>query len=84
MADTSATTTELGRLLALYADGQLAVDELAPQLATYPFADVTPGGSFPQPDTVQELVSFWQEGFIPDDDYEVILEAIPMSEPATR
>lgn len=77
MADTpTQTITPLGALLERYADGQLAIDELAPQLSGYPFNPVIPGGGFPQRDTVQEIVAFWQAGQIPDDDYGVILDAI--------
>lgn len=72
----STRTRSLTEVLSLYADGQMAVDELVPFVAEYPFSPVHPGGAFPQAGTVQEVVAFWQAGQIPDDDYERILDVM--------
>ena len=66
----------LRHALDLYADGQYAIDELVPFIEEYSFAPIRPGGGFPQEGTVEEIVAFWQADQIPDEDYELILDAI--------
>jgi hypothetical protein len=66
--------------LDLYADGQMAVDELVPFIEQYQFAPIIEGRGFPQPGTLQEVVDRWHTGQISDEDYEQILDAVgPLS-----